>query len=330
MATQDQVKALQERVAAVLAFDRQTLIRREEWGSITFEKANHDYGRIFDLANYYKLLPIDVLTDATVNQVASAFEQCRGVFEQISKFNIESGNPKGTRDNLVAQIQGQADNLFTVASPWIPFLAYQSGDVQKNISTLNLNVQKAASLISAAEKDVAIKGKEIEQIIVTAREASAAAGAAVFTHDFKRQADELELRAKMWIRLTGLLAIVTLLASVGFYFYINPASSQLEVFQRIAAKLAVLGVLISSTVWCGRVYKALMHQSSSYRFKALGLQTFQAFTAGASDAQTKDAVLMETTRSIFSNHQSGYIEESSSNDTQIIEVLKSVLPSSEK
>ena len=73
-----------------------------------------------------------------------------------------------------------------------------------------------------------------------------------------------------------------------------------------------------------------MHQASVYRFKALGLQTFRAFSSGASDAQTKDAVLMETTRAIFSVQDSGYIDSSSGGDseTKVVEIVKSVVPQS--
>lgn len=330
MASQDHIKRLNEKVATVLAFDRAKLTKRDNWGSITFEKAAADFSRILDIANYLKVLPVEILTDQTADQIIQALEQCRTTFDQIAKFSLESsGNPSSTRDQFVGQVKAHADQLFMQASPWIPFLAYQKGDVNENIAQLNSAVGKATAMIDQAKLEAETKAKEIDLIIAKAREASVAAGAAVFTTDFKNQGVDLEKQAKGWLWITGILAVVTLTASVGFYFYINPANTQLEVFQRIAAKLAVLGVLITSTIWCGRVYKALMHQASVYRFKALGLQTFQAFSAGAAEAQTKDAVLLETTRSIFAQPQSGYIEDGGSNDTRIVEVLKSALPSNE-
>jgi len=327
MASPNAIKTLNDKVAAVLTFDRNRLLKREEWGSITFEAANPDYGRIFDIANYLKVLPTDILTDQTVSQIQQALEESRTVFERISKFSLEStGNPKGERDQFVNEIKQRADQLFTIASPWIPFLAYQKGDVQQNITQLNTSVARAAKLIDEAKSHAEERSREIDTIITKAREASAAAGAAVFTSDFIQQAGTLEIRAKKWLIVSSSLAATTLVAALLFYFFIASASTQLEAFQRIAAKLAIIGVLITATVWCGRIYKALMHQSSMYRFKGLGLQTFQAFSAGASNLQVKDAVLMETTRSIFAAPCSGYIDENSGGDTQVIEVLKSALP----
>ena len=60
----------------------------------------------------------------------------------------------------------------------------------------------------------------------------------------------------------------------------------------------------------------------------MSLQTFQAFSHAASDEQTKDAVLMEATRAIFGNTQTGYIdgvEVTPESKVKILEVVKSVV-----
>lgn len=330
MANEATVKLLQQRLDEILAFDRKRLAKRTEWGTISFEKGEKDFGRIYDIVNHLKLLPLDILTEATVVQMTESLTQTRETLKLIDSFTLESsGNPPSTRDQYLVDLQNRADLLFTRATPWIPFLAYQKGDVAKNIADLNSAVGNATALIGSAQAEIKRKSGEIDIIITKARDASAAAGAAVFTKDFEGQASKLEEQAKHWLVATAAFALGTLFAAVIFYNTIVPQMEKMEVFQLIAAKVAILGVLLTAAIWCGRVYKALMHQSAIYRFKALGLQTFQAFTAGAADPQTKDAVLLETTRAIFSNHQTGYIEEIGSGDTQIVEVLKSVLPPKE-
>ena len=61
--------------------------------------------------------------------------------------------------------------------------------------------------------------------------------------------------------------------------------------------------------------------------RALGLKTFQAFSAVAADSHTKDAVLMETTHSIFGNITTGLINESSNceSDSNIIQIAGKVM-----
>ena len=75
--------------------------------------------------------------------------------------------------------------LYTTIAQWIPFLAYQKGDVAENIQKLTTSVNQANTLVSNAKGEMEAKAREISEIITKAREASAAAGAAVFTKDFK-------------------------------------------------------------------------------------------------------------------------------------------------
>jgi len=87
----------------------------------------------------------------------------------------------------------------------------------------------------------------------------------------------------------------------------------------------VLLVLLTATVWCGRIYKALKHQITVNRHRANSLKTFQAFVKAASDDATRNAVLLETTRSIFTNSPSGYLEGSDSasdTNTKVLEIVK--------
>jgi hypothetical protein len=66
------------------------------------------------------------------------------------------------------------------------------------------------------------------------------------------------------------------------------------------------------------------------RHRALGLKTFQAFSAATSDNHTKDAVLMETTHSIFANTNTGLLNEPSSADSEsnIIQIAGRVMEQS--
>lgn len=218
MAEPTNVAELQKRVTALLAFDRAKLLKRSEWGTITFEKGELNFHRVFDIANSLRVLPVELLTDATVAQITEALNQVHQFVLQINLFSLEnSGNPTAVRDQYLNQLQASADVLFTHASPWIPFLAYQQGDVSKNISNLNASVAKANSMIGEAKKEIEEKRKEIDTIIIQAREASASAGAAVFTEDFSRQATNLEGQASKWLISTATFGAATLTASVVFF-----------------------------------------------------------------------------------------------------------------
>jgi len=215
-------------------------------------------------------------------------------------------------------VHTRADNLFKVASPWIPFLAYQKGDVSKNIAQLTTKLTDAQVLLDSTKLDIQTKSGEIDEIIIKTREASASAGAAVFTKDFLDESVILTTRAKAWLKWTAFLTVLTFISAGLMWYFTEKGLDQNELWQKLTTKLAVLALLISATAWCAKIYKALIHQATNYKFRSLGLQTFQAFSHSASDTQTKDAVLLQTTKAIFSDSGTGFVDS----NRQQIEILK--------
>jgi hypothetical protein len=317
MASQEIIKPLKDAINKLLEYKVDNLVSRTDWGSINFSTAKPDLERILSITGHLNILPLENLTDQAVSQINQALSQVIDVVARLDKFNLSEGTPTQVRDKLVNEIHNQSDNFYTIATPWIPFLAYQKGDVAKNISDLTSSVQRANSLVESAKRDIETKQLEIDEIVVRAREASASAGAAVFTKDFDVESTALKESAKSWLKATGILAVATIIFAVLLWIVAEPTEHAWQAAQKFGARLVVLIVLFTATLWCGRIYKALMHQSTTNRHRALSLQTFQAFSAAASDDATRNAVLTETTRSIFSSTTSGYIDEAASNDSSL-------------
>ena len=102
-----------------------------------------------------------------------------------------------------------------------------------------------------------------------------------------------------------------------------------QIWQKMGTKLAILAILISATFWCGKIYKALMHQATINNHRALSIQTLQAFSAAVEDPTIKDAVVLEATRAVFGNVPTGYVDSSSSSgdsDIKLFEVAKNIIP----
>src|SRR5690606_32947940 len=153
---------------------------------------------------------LESLTDQAVKQILQALTTAMDVLRRLDKFSLSEGTPTQIRDGLVNDIHSQADNFYTIATPWIPFLAYQKGDVARNISELTDSVNRAKGLVETARKDIESKSTEIDDIVVKAREASASAGAAVFTKDFSDEATTLESKARAWLKATGAFGALTI------------------------------------------------------------------------------------------------------------------------
>ena len=76
------------------------------------------------------------------------------------------------------------------------------------------------------------------------------------------------------------------------------------------------------------MYKAAKHQAAVNRHRGNALKTFQAFVKATNDDSTRDAVLLETTRSIFALTNTGYLdtggEGSSDGAVKVLEIVKSI------
>lgn len=320
---------LKEQIKKFTSFEKEKLIHRKEWGSISLEEARPDIEKIYSIIEYLKVLPIKHLPVNSLILINSEIDNVNAVFSNINNFNIESANPADQRNRFIEKIQAQADSLYTNASPWIPFLAYQQGDVSNNIKNLTASVTEAESIINETKEHIKEKKIEISDVIEKAREASAAAGAAVFTKDFMEEADSMKDVAKKWLKITSILAVVSLVLAAMFWFITEPSLDQGQIWQKVTTKVVILGILISSTMWCGRIYKALMHQSTVNRHRALSIQTLQAFSAAAEDVQIKDTVVLEAARAVFGTVNTGYINgknDTGDSDVKIIEVAKSIIP----
>lgn len=300
-----------------------------KWGPFTFEEARADLDLIFSLAGHLETLPIEILPDNVAEPIRAALENCRNQVQRIQTFDLVSsqGAPREQQSRICAETKSAAQALLIHTQGWIPFLAYQKGDVQRNVDSLARAVSDATLILNQARTKAADTEDQIKTIIRAAREASAGAGVGVFTQDFSQEAQDLGKLAEKWLQATGVLGGVTLLVAVISAFIPLPANATMaHIWQFMTSKIVLLIVLVSATVWCGRIYKATMHQASVNKHRANSLRTFQAFVQASSDDTTRDAVLLETTRSIFSAASSGYLdggEPAFDSGTKVLEIFKS-------
>ena len=236
----------------------------------------------------------------------------------IDQFTL-SGDPTGNRDNLSNGLRSVAENLHSIASPHIPYLSYRRGEIADNISKLNKSVQEAAQILEQMESWTNERKSKVEDIVQAAQDAAAAVGVATFTQEFGDEATTLTSRSRTWLIATGLFATATILAAILSYYWppLHPDAHLLETLRNIVSKAAIIAVLFTGTVWCGRIYRALIHQATVNRHRALSLKTFQAFVKSTDDPYVRDAVLMAATKTVFGSVPTGLIEQSGTEDTGV-------------
>lgn len=325
MATKEQVDKLLLLFGEISETEISNLIYDKNWGSINFESATADLERLYNLCNHFNVLPIEQLPDDIADQIFDEATPISQTITNIREFTIEQSNPSGIRDQYVNEVKANVDRFYKAAHIYVPYLAYQKGEIQSNIKQLTTSVKDAKQLLTDAKGEVSEKSGVIDKIISAAREASASVGVAHFTADFETEAQTMETEAQTWLKATMALAIVSFIASVYFLFAEPNLTTTASAIQYVSSKILILVLLITATLWCGNLYKAAKHQAAANKFKGNSLKTFQAFVNATDDSGVKDAVLIETTRAIFSESATGYINsEGSGTDksTKIVEVVK--------
>jgi hypothetical protein len=217
---------------------------------------------------------------------------------------------------------------------WVPYLAYLRGDIPLQLeaiaSTVGSTHLAAAEFQRELEKTreeleeyVAAQRASIDKALEGAREASAREGVGHFAQVFSQEAEGRSGDARKWLAASFAAVIVTIAAAVVFLLVALP-SAPAQAVQYATSKVIVLAMLIGVTTWCAGNYKANMHQSVVSRRKAHALKTFQAFVEASDNPAVRDAVLLETTRSIFSQAQTGYLKSDGTADSpsQIVEIIK--------
>lgn len=309
MATSQEVADFKKEISTCLAFNMASLVTRSEWGTITFEESKEDFDRLESLLNSLNILPLEHIPQGIIPTFTSSLKPISNTLKQISEFSVEINDPLGVRSSYSAQLRDQVMEFFLQSHIYVPYLAYQRGDVEKNIRQLNETVKSAEQTAQKSKDEIKNRRTEIDKIVASAREAAAKAGVAHFRDDFQAEAAEQEAAANVWLRRTSKWATATLIAAIvlsGLGIFIPYPSER--IVQVVASKVLIVLILGTATLWCGRMYKAAKHLATTNKHRANALLTFQAFINATEDEPTKNAVLLETTRSIFAITNSGLID----------------------
>ena len=144
---------------------------------------------------------------------------------------------------------------------------------------------------------------------------------------FKEESEEHKILSNIWLSRTVYVLIGIGVAGIALLFIPPHDTATISLIQFTVTKIVILSVLFYGLAICTRNYKAHKHNSILNKHRQNALNTFETFTkAAGNDTQTKSAVLLEATHTIFSNQQTGYLNNDNDSDSpnKIIEIFKNV------
>lgn len=349
MANKNDINEFNELIPFFSKTNYDKLIHNDGWGNFNFDECSDHFTRIKLMMDVLSNSNISLLPDDIVHSLRNDFTQIKDIFEQILSSDVQ--NLASQKNGIVTNIKNLTDSLFKFTAPFLAMLVYSSDNYHHEMHRIKTEINNSLKLYEKAlseMQDVKIRidsvlsdsvgsaeinKSEIENIKIeinktldVAREVAAQAGVAHFSRHFDREAQKLNASAVNWLWATGCLALLTLVAVfllgwAGVSWYI-PAERFLSF---TVSKILFVLTLATATLWCGKMYKSTKHLSAINRHRADSLKTFQAFTRAAEgDPETRNAVLLETTRSIFTIAPTGLIEagDSGEGNLKILEIIK--------
>ena len=321
MATDSIVQVLQQELQTLTAYtDKELITRQEEWGPINFESARADIETSMSIAEDLSSLPLRHLTDSAASQIQRSIPGVADLLRQIDEFSLTAGGePQEIRDSICNQLHNCVEELSNSANPHIPYLALKRGDISEAVGKLNDAVSRAQISLDESETWINQRKDVIEETVKSAQEAAASVGVATFTQEFDNESADLDDRSQKWLVAAIAVGATTIGSAILFYCWpaISPEVNVWETLRNIFSKAAIIVVLFTGTIWCSRIYRALRHQATVNRHRALSLRTFQAFVRATEDPYVRDAVLMAATRTVFASVPTGFVEPDGSQDSGV-------------
>lgn len=326
MATENEVKALKDILSQLVSLDRARLIERPQWGQANFKSLKPELDAFFGFVDALESLPVRLIPSEDIRPLTLQIGACNAGLQRIDKFDPNQSAANTELSALKNVLNSNHSSILNICAKWLPFLAYTKGDLSQKLSKVDGLIEKSETAYSKIEQ----KGTELEQkaqdILQAMQTASSSAGVGHFSMDFQTAADDKKSAILFWGWSVLILSILTLAAAcAGFYhalIFDYIADKQPLVWLIISSKIIVLLVLISATLWCGKMYKAEKHQQAINYHKAHALRTFQAFSEAAPDPDTKSAILLETTKAIFSGYNPGYLENADAVPADSLKILE--------
>ena len=123
-----------------------------------------------------------------------------------------------------------------------------------------------------------------------------------------------------------MLSVLSTAAVLWLLFSRFPVESTGEIVRGIGGRFAVLTLLAFALGFTVRQYTSSKHNETVNTHRQNALLTFETFVSAADDQDTKDAVLLEATRSIFAPQSSGFLRSGREPDSPstMVEVIRRI------
>lgn len=347
MTSTEQINKVLEQVKSITSKQVTAYLEnKERWGEFNFRNVETEIRALYSLLEGISNLPLTYLprpyneyysnphgtpsaigTKGAKDFYPKTSEIC-SLFSRIESFSVSNAGEQGLV-GITDDVKNLFDEIYNFFSYFLPMLSLLGKSENFTLSEMKKQAERANEICNDLTGYATEKKQEMESLMTASREITLDQSVSKHTHDFSQEVARLAKFARRWLIATGFLATVSLviaIVSLVLVFFIDMKETSQEI-QYSVSKIFALGLLFGSTIWCGKNYRAIKHQESVNQHRTNALSTFRAFVEATDDQTTKEAVLLETTRSIFASSPSGYLSNTDSvnaDNLKIVEMVKRI------
>lgn len=313
----------------IISFKIENLTREQDLGALlSFKEIEYLFIKIIDLFKKVNEVDLEEIPYSILNLFNTQLTNAISIFNQAVNFNTNQVNPVLARDGIITSIKKNYDNYLTHSIPILTIGLLNNNDT-------SIERSKIKALLSEFEADreqnkikIDKKLNELNEILTNAKSVANQIGVSKHSTVFKTESEFHNIESEKWLKYTILILIGIVISSI-FLAFLGKCftDNTTQVIQFSITKVIFLSALFYALSLTNRNYKAHKHNSIINKHRQNALTTFETFSeAAGDDIQTKNAVLLETTHTIFSNKQTGYMQNESDSDSpnKIIEIFKNV------
>lgn len=318
---------LRELLGQIAAVDAEAeLVRADDLGQANFRSAVPALRQTIELFSELRASDLEVFPAPVLNQLTERAELSLKTFDELRSFSLEGQQDvMAARDQLVQRVEKEYASHFTVLEPHINYLLVKQTDFAAMEGQARAAIQQLEDFTRQKQQEQESIRQEMEQTLQTVKAAAAEAGVGQQSIVFGEQATKDSGQAGRWLWSVAAFGAASLLYVVATLFLWPPSiETAPAVIREVGARIIVLSLLAFGLGFSVRHYGASKHNQTVNLHRQNALRTFETFVRATDDKETKDAVLLEATRSIFAAQPTGFLRSGRESEapSTIVEVVR--------
>lgn len=310
------------------------LVRRDDLGKASFETGIDTFNKTLNLFKELKASDLSVLPSDVLKEIHGRASQAAAHFEEVRDFELAGQqDPVQARDGLVERIEAEYSKHFRALEPHINYLLVKQTDFEALEGEARRTMAELDAFTRQKQHEQEDIRHEMEETLRSVRDAAAKAGVGQQSIVFGTEAESYGKQAKAWLIASAVFGVVALgYAVIAFVLLPFDAETMSDAIRVSLARLVILTILLFGLAFTGRQFVAAKHNQTVNLHRQNALRTFETFVNATDDGETKDAVLLEATRSIFSSQATGYLRgdgDRGDSPSTVVEVVRRVTSSGE-